>query len=252
MKLSILSIALFIFFLQGCKLSPTVDPNLINEDTVTNPSPTIDETQFDIQITNLTFNQKFSKSSFIFHKNILIKEWTLSKAIKSSLEELCETGNSQKWINNANINGNVYQTFIGLETNSHSKSNVSTFIIKSKEDIYFTWANMLVNTNDGMTGATHIQIDSLNVGETKTFDANAFDCGTEFNSETPSTMSGPHGDQSTLAKAVSPTNSNDEIFLSIHRGVITSSDGLANSVLDQSHKFNNPVAQITIKRLKQS
>ncbi|MCJ8344783.1 spondin domain-containing protein [bacterium] len=248
---AILFITLFMgLLLQGCKFSASVNQDVVDSDTGTGGSTGSDETQFEIQITNLTFNQTFSEASFIFHKEALPKEWTLSQPIKSSLEELCEIGNSQKWLNDALINNNVYKTFASTQTESHKKSTALTFTLASTSDIYLTWANMLVNTNDGMTGSTHIQLDDLAVDESKSFDTNAFDCGSEFNSETPSTLSGPHGDQSVAAKATSAFNVNDEGFLSIHRGLITSSDGLANSVFDQSHFFNNPVASITIKRLK--
>ncbi|MCO4783138.1 MAG: spondin domain-containing protein [Candidatus Cloacimonetes bacterium] len=252
MKYVIFTCIAIAVFLTGCKFSASVDPNLIDGDTTSasTTSSTTNETQYDVQITNFTFNQKFSNASYIFHKNALSKEFTPGSAVKSSIEELCEIGNNQKWLSDALLNTNVYTTRSGLETASHTTSNATTVTISATSDIYLTWGNMLVNTNDGFTGLTHIQMNDLNVGESKIVDANAFDCGTEFNFETPSTMSGPHGDQSTIAKAVSAAAATDEGFLSIHRGVITSSDGLANSVLDHTHFFNNPVAQVKITRLK--
>lgn len=252
MKTILFTCILIGVFLQGCKFSASVDPSLLTADTTTTSgtSTSISETQFDLQITNLTFNQKFSKSSYIFHKSAMSQEFTPGNAVKSSIEELCEIGNNQKWLSDALLNTNVYTTRSGLETNSHSTSTALTLTISATSDIYLTWGNMLVNTNDGFTGSTHIQMDDLAVGESKTIDANAFDCGTEFNFETPSTMSGPHGDQSAIATAVSAASATDEGFLSTHRGVITSSDGLGNSVLDHTHFFNNPVARIKVTRLK--
>lgn len=39
-------------------------------------------------------------------------------------------------------------------------------------------------------------------------------------------------------------------FVAMHQGIAGKDDGLASSVLDESHRFDNPALGITIKRMK--
>jgi hypothetical protein len=71
----------------------------------------------------------------------------------------------------------------------------------------------------------------------------AYDAGTEANSEAKGTMPGPaDGGEGFNA-------SRDDVdFVHIHPGVISMYDGLADSVLGASHRFDNPVLAVTIMR----
>jgi hypothetical protein len=42
----------------------------------------------------------------------------------------------------------------------------------------------------------------------------------------------------------------DSNFVAMHQGVVTKDDGLASSVLNESHRFDNPALGIMIKRTK--
>jgi len=73
----------------------------------------------------------------------------------------------------------------------------------------------------------------------------AYDAGTEANSETAATIPGPAAG----GEGYNSTR-DDRDTVGGHPGVISADDGLTGSALDASHRFDNPVARITITRLE--
>ena len=119
--------------------------------------------------------------------------------------------------------------------------------IKSKRDsdLRISVAAMLVNSNDAYTGMTGTVIGDLAFNESKTFDVPAYDAGTEANSETAATVPGPAGG----GEGYNPVQ-DDSGFIAVHAGVVSVDDGLAGSSLNESHRWDNPVARITVTRIK--
>jgi hypothetical protein len=71
----------------------------------------------------------------------------------------------------------------------------------------------------------------------------AYDAGTEANTEAKGSMPGPADGGEGFNAARDDVN-----FVHIHPGVISQYDGLADSVLMPSHRFDNPVLAVTITR----
>lgn len=69
--------------------------------------------------------------------------------------------------------------------------------------------------------------------------------GTEANSETAVSIHGPAGGGEGFNAA-----RDDSDVIVVHPGVITSSDGLTTSALDESHGWRNPVALIEVTRIE--
>ncbi len=104
---------------------------------------------------------------------------------------------------------------------------------------------MLVNTNDAFTALDAVDLDSLVVGEPKSFDLLVYDAGTEANSEAAGTIPGPaDGGEGFNAQR------DDKNVVSIHSGVVTQDDGLVTSVLTEQARFDNPVLRLVITRTK--
>ena len=83
------------------------------------------------------------------------------------------------------------------------------------------------------------------VGDAVTLRAIAYDSGTEANTETAATIPGPAGGGEGFNAA------RDDIAdqVAMHSGVVGQDDGFATSDLTGQHRFDNPVAQVTIERI---
>jgi len=104
---------------------------------------------------------------------------------------------------------------------------------------------MLVNTNDAFTGLDAVSISGMQVGDMKTMTTNAYDAGTEANSEAQGSIPGPADG----GEGFNATR-DDVNVVRMHSGVVTKDDGLATSVLSADAKFDNPVMRVSIKRIK--
>ena len=105
---------------------------------------------------------------------------------------------------------------------------------------------MLVNTNDALTALLNVDVSGLEVGASRQFITISYDAGTEANTELSGTMPGP-------ADGGEGFNSvRDDIADEVrgHPGAVTMDDGLANSVLNEIHRWDNPVARVTITRMQ--
>jgi hypothetical protein len=114
-------------------------------------------------------------------------------------------------------------------------------------DVRLTLATMLVNTNDAFTGATGQTLGGLEPGDDFVIYGGTYDAGTEGNSETAASVPGPaSGGTGVGYDAVR----DDVDFVAIHGGVVTQSDGLASSTLDESHRFIGPTSMIRVERIE--
>ena len=114
----------------------------------------------------------------------------------------------------------------------------------SSNTLYLSIATMLVNTNDGFTGKTGIDINQMAIGDTISMTTVALDAGTEGNSELAGTIPGSaDGGEGFNAER------NDVDYVALHPGIVGMDDGLQSSVLNGDHRFDNPVVRILITRL---
>ena len=100
---------------------------------------------------------------------------------------------------------------------------------------------MMVNTNDGFTGLSALDVSSLAVGDSLIRTTVAYDAGTEANTEAAGTIPGPADGGEGFNEARDDVN-----FVARHPGVVTNEDGLSSSVLSPEHKFDNPLAKVVI------
>jgi len=111
-------------------------------------------------------------------------------------------------------------------------------------NLELTVMSMLVNTNDAFTGINGVSVADLEIGQSRSWSAIAYDAGTENNTEAAGTMPGP-------ADGGEGFNSlrDDRVDqVTMHSGVVTLDDGLENSTLSQIHRFDNAVARVRITR----
>ncbi len=198
-----------------------------------------------VTLSNVTANQPLSPAAVIIHK-AGYQAWRAGKAASVSLEKLAEGGSNQALLDEANNNADVIVTGGGDAVIPPGGSQSVALKTAEKNDLNVTVAAMLVNTNDAFTGVSTDKIGSLQKGESIQIFAPVWDAGTEANSEAAGSLPGPVDG----GEGFNAERSNDVNFVAIHQGVVTHADGLATSVLGESHRFNNPGAFLKIERVE--
>ena len=198
---------------------------------------------FDISVSNVTANQPLSPIAVVLH-NSGYQAWVDGQAASAALEQLAEGGDNSALITEANAHTAKLQTTSGSGAIGPGGSEQFQVSADNASDAQLTLISMLVNTNDAYTGVNAVKLSDLAVGQSLKLTLPAWDAGTEAHSEAQGTIPGPaDGGEGFNAER-------DDILdlVTIHRGVVTSDDGFTTSILDQSHRFDNPVARVTITR----
>lgn len=195
---------------------------------------------YSVTVTNLTANQPMSPIAVVAHTNDSTL-WSTGMPASVALETLAESGDSSTLTDETGVNELISGAGIlvpgGTETISVS--------LEPADVADLSVVTMLVNTNDAFTGTTGFDLTALAVDESSTLRVIAYDAGTEANSEAKGTIPGPAdgGEGFNAAR-----DDNDKVHA--HPGVISMDDGLMDSVLSASHRFDNPVLLIKITRTK--
>ena len=200
---------------------------------------------YEVTITNLTANQPLSPVAVFVHEPEY-KLWTTGEAASVALEHLAEGGSNSQLIDEVKNNENYIAHTSGNGVIASGQSETVTISFKNTDWLRLSLASMLVNTNDAFTGLSDIEVYDIPVGKSRSFNALAWDAGTEKNTEAAGTIPGPADG----GEGFNASRAGDSNFVTVHSGVISNDDGLESSVLNESHRFDNPVAKITIQRIR--
>lgn len=198
-------------------------------------------TRFEVSVVNLTNNQPLSPIAVISHDSGFTP-WAIGSPASSGLEQMAEGGDNTELIT-SELDGSVASGVSGTGPVGPGGNQTISITPDSDAESLLTVTTMLVNTNDAFAGVSHVDVSALAVGESMTLTAPVYDSGTESNSEAAGTIPGPIDG----GEGYNPTR-DDTDRVSRHAGVVTVDGGLATSVLDESHRFDNPVMRITITR----
>jgi hypothetical protein len=199
---------------------------------------------YNISATNLTANQPLSPLAVILHKSDY-HGISMGAPVNVSLEKLAESGDNSDFLAEANVNNSVNRTTSGSEVIAPGDTSSVSISGRQNGGLYLTLASMLVNTNDGFAAVDGVDLSNLALQDEMHFYSNAYDSGTEANTETMADIPGPAGGGEGYNSL-----RNDRDFIAVHPGVISNDDGLSTSILNASHRFDNPVALITVTRTK--
>ncbi|MDH5546134.1 MAG: spondin domain-containing protein [Gammaproteobacteria bacterium] len=203
------------------------------------------EAMYEVSIVNLSNHQVLTPPAVIIHDNTY-KPWQLGHASSVALEKLAEGGDTTDFVAEAMMHNGVYTTKVisaaPIAPGASSKATLST---EHGASLSLSLASMLANTNDAFTGINSADIATLAQGESIEMLAHVYDAGTEANTEAMGTIPGP-ADGGTGFDAM-----RDDLIdaIVVHAGVVSKDDGLSTSVLDESHRWNGPVARIVITRI---
>jgi len=197
---------------------------------------------FEITVTNLSANQPLSPLAALLH-DADYKAWSIGGMASDGLEVLAEGGDNSTFI--SDDAAMLMTSASGLAPVGPGGSDTLTVTADLASVMQITLASMLVNTNDAFTGTTGLDVSDLAVGESMNQTLPIYDAGTEANDELAGTIPGPV-DGGEGFNAVR----DDVDFVARHPGVVTQNDGYSSSVLDESHRFDSPIAKLVVKRVK--
>ena len=207
----------------------------------TNPTNSSTAASYEMTIINLTNAQPISSMAVILHTSGY-SIGTLGASASVALEKLAEGGNNSMLLSEANTHTSVLTSVSGKGILTPSASETITTSVSDNTGLQVSMAGMLINTNDGFVAMFGFDISGLAIGDSQTVFLPAFDAGTEANTETTASLPSQGGIGFDVAR-------NDVDFISMHRGVITADDGLTTSALNASHRFDNPVVKVIIRRI---
>lgn len=195
---------------------------------------------YEMTVTNLTNNQPFSPIAAVLHTPDF-SGMTLGTSASAALEVLAEGGDNSQFLSDADVS-----PFVGAAVSGTGviPPGMQETIMLSGMGTQLTLAGMLVNTNDTIIAVNGMALEMLVLNETQSFLARAYDTGTEGNSEAAADVPGPVGGGEGFNAA-----RDDRDFIIAHPGILSADGGLSGSALDESHRFDNPVARIVVKRI---
>ncbi len=195
---------------------------------------------YQIRITNLTNFQPLSPPAAVLHDSSQ-HWWSVGAMASVELEKMAEGGDAS--------------ALLGLMPNNpqHASSGPllpgasETFTLETADatENRLSVVGMLVNTNDGFSGLNGLELDGMQSGQTQVIFTNAYDAGTEMNSEAAGTIPGPADGGEGFNAARDDVTS----VVTVHPGVVSADDGLTTSTLSSGEKFDNPTLRIEITAL---
>jgi len=207
-------------------------------------NPLVNKT-YRLTLKNVTANQPLSPAAVILHK-AGYHLWQPGQAASVALENLAEGGSNSQVLDEAKTHADFIASKAGTGAIPPGGSETLELVAGDANGFRVTVATMLVNTNDAFAGIASSKIAGLAKGERFSMHVPVWDAGTEANSEAAGSLPGPADG----GEGFNASRDGDSNFVAIHQGVVTHADGLSTSVLNESHRFNNPVALITVERVE--
>ena len=201
-----------------------------------------DEMMVEVSITNLTRGQVLSPVFVARHDGDAGPLYSLGERASSDLAKMAEdadaSGLLETW--DPDGNDNVSEAIVVALNDGPippGETVTMNFEIDDGKNM-LSFASMLVSTNDAFIGAS-----GLDVSKSRTMMLNAYDSGTEANSEDCAYIPGPPCGNHAHDRATA------EGFVHVHAGV----HGGPDSDLDPAtHDWHNPTARLTVKTWKVS
>lgn len=206
------------------------------------------ERKYSITVTNLTSGQPFSPLVYSLHYSGF-SPFTIGMPATIGLEKIAESGAADDFISAARSNPDVaiadHATGLTLPGETKTLSVTLSIDMAKSNQLLFSLVNMLGNTNDAFAGVDGAAIGALAVDQSLTLNAISYDAGTEMNTESAATVPGPAGG----GEGFNALRDDIADQVTVHPGAVTHDDGKTDSTLTQVHRWDNPVARITITRL---
>ena len=202
----------------------------------TPPTPVVNQV-YTVTVTNLTANQPMSPITLITHDDISV--WQVGSPASLALETIAESGDGSLY----SSMDDVTSVTVGQGILPPGMSETIELSLMPDDVDSLSILTMLVNTNDAFAGLNDFSLSDLAVDQNMIFRSIAYDAGTEANSEAKGSLPGPADGGEGFNTARDDVDS-----VHAHPGIVSQDDGLADSILSASHRFDNPVLNIKINR----
>ena len=205
---------------------------------------------YQVTIENLTGGQPFTPALVATHKGN-DGLFRVGKAASSGLKEIAENGNLAPEVARVSTDGDFFAHVVKTgETGPPPVvpgETVSFSIDAAPPFNFISWASMLICTNDGFTGVNKVKLPTQ-VGQSVTVYTQAYDAGTELNTELYADIvppCGPLTGQDSMGQGTGTSNPG-----LAEGGVIHHHNGIqaVGDLLTGVHGWTNPVGKITIER----
>lgn len=205
------------------------------------PAPVPVNAQFEVSTTNLTVAQPLSPVAVVVHESS-VRLFDIGSPASIGLEHIAEEGDASMLLDS--IEGAAESSGSGIVGPGASDTLMLELPDDDSSGMSISLITMLVNTNDAFTAVNSMDLSTLAVGDSISVSLPGYDAGTEANTEAGADIPGPAGGGEGFNGA------RDDIRdqVTMHSGVVTADDGLAGSALNQMHRWDNPVARVTITR----
>ena len=206
-------------------------------------------TTYTVTIENLTSGQPFTPPLVATHRPS-VELFEVGEPASFEIKEIAENGNLGPAIEFAMTNRHVSDAVVAVAGDPPPLlpgDSITFEITENRGAKFLSWASMLICTNDGFTGSDTIRLPRT-VGDTVTAYTDAYDAGTEINTEDFTNMVPPCAPLTGVESDDMGTGTSNPDLA--ENGVITHHPGIeGDDDLDPAiHGWTNPVAVITIER----
>lgn len=209
-----------------------------------------------VTILNLTGGQAFTPPLLAIHRNP-VDVFTVGRPASYGVKEIAENGNLAPLFSTLGTTTGVASVdmaaapLVPLGSPGNTVlgfSNTVTLTITAPSDVRrISWVSMLICTNDGFTGVDGLRLPS-HVGQTVARFTNAYDAGTELNTEALEDIVPPCQGLIGVTGDAGTGASNPDLaeggVIHHHAGIVGGSD-----LLPSVHGWTGSVALITIERI---
>jgi hypothetical protein len=209
-----------------------------------------ESTSYEVTITNLTDGQPFTPPLIATHRPST-SMFTVGQPASFELKEIAENGNLAPMLTAVGNDKHVSNFVVAVAGDPPPLlpgQSVTVTIDESRGGKFLSFASMLICTNDGFTGLDTVRLPQV-VGETITLYSDAYDAGSEINTEDFADIVPPCPALTGVPSDDPGTGESNPALA--ENGVIRHHDGIQGIAdLDPDiHGWENPVVVVEITRV---
>jgi hypothetical protein len=225
---------------------PTDEPRFSSQ-AATGPAASA---TYEVRITNLTPNQPLTPPLGVIHRSP-VRLFQVGEPASVGVQQIAENGNLMPMLDALGASAHAADVVVAagdpVPPLLPGEERVFT-IVADRGARLFSFAAMLICTNDGFTGLHGVRLPR-DVGASVTFETNAYDAGTEVNTEDFDNLVPPCGPLTGVDTGGAGTGTSDPSLA--ESGVVHPHPGIAGDAdLEPGvHGWTDPVARARITRI---
>lgn len=213
--------------------------------------------RYRVTIRNLTDSQPLTPPVVVAHR-FAFELFVVRDLASVGLKEVAENGNVPNLVSSVEqafavrdvVAGGAPVVPDGLPGSGAGDDRITLELTAAGGARFFSWASMLICTNDGFTGTSHAKLP-VQLGDRVTYRSMAYDAGTEVNTEDFADIVPPCQDMVGVSSGDAGTGASDASLL--EGGVIHHHPGIegGDDLTPGAHGWDTdaPVAMVTVTRI---